>query len=77
MQKVLGTENPADMMTKGLNIESINKYVKMLSMKHQEGRADIAPELNQAINKQKCVRFNSESQKITKVSRSIKRTPKI
>ena len=77
MLKVLGTENPADMMTKGLNIESITKFVRMLSMKHQEGRADLAPELNQALNKMKCVRFNSEDQRITKVSRSIKKVPKV
>ena len=56
MLKVLGTENPADMMTKGLNIESISKFVKLLDMRHQEGRAELAPELSQAINTQRCVR---------------------
>ena len=64
------------MMTKGLNIESITKFVKMLDMKHQEGRAELAPELSQAINTQRCVRFNSEISTITKVSRTTKKIPK-
>ena len=43
-RKVLGTENPADMNTKGLNEALINKYVEMLNMEHREGRSDLAPE---------------------------------
>lgn len=52
-QKVLGTENPADMNTKGLNENLINKYVEMLNMEHREGRSDVAPELHSMIKKEK------------------------
>ena len=45
MNKVLGTENPADMNTKGLNWENIDKFIRMLNMEHKEGRAELAPEL--------------------------------
>ena len=43
VRKILGTENPADMNTKGLNAEQIDKFVRMLRMEHREGRADVAP----------------------------------
>ena len=45
MNKVPGTENPADMGTKGLNGEFIDKFIKMLGMEHREGRAELAPEV--------------------------------
>ena len=64
--KVLGTENPADMNAKGLNEALINKYVEMLSMEHREGRSDLAPELHALLKQEKCVRFNSTSNVITK-----------
>ena len=35
MGKVLGTENPADMNTKGLNGDQIDKYIEMLRMEHR------------------------------------------
>ena len=66
LDKVKGTENPADMNTKGLKAEDIMRYTDMLDMEHRQGRAELAPEVNQLINKEKCVRFNSTSQKITK-----------
>ena len=65
MNKVPGTENPADMNTKGLSGDEIAKYTKMLNMKYEEGRAELAPEVHQIVNKQKCTRFNSTSSKIT------------
>ena len=46
MGKVLGTENPADMNTKGLNGDQIDKYTDMLRMEHREGRAELAPEMH-------------------------------
>ena len=49
--KVPGTDNPADMNTKGLKAELINKYVKELDMEHREGRAELSPDLNKIINK--------------------------
>lgn len=65
MNKVPGTENPADMNTKGLSGEEIAKYIKMLNMGYKEGRSELAPEVHQVINKQKCNRFNSTSLKVT------------
>ena len=65
MNKVPGTENPADMNTKGLSGDEIAKYVEMLNMGYKEGRANLAPEVNNLINKQKCLRFNSSTSKIT------------
>ena len=66
MQKVLGTENPADMNTKGLNSEQIDKFTKMLRMEHRSGRADLAPEMHKLLHKGICERFNSTSAMITK-----------
>ena len=50
MNKVLGTENPADMNSKGLKAEDIMRYTEMLNMEHRQGRAELAPEVNQLIN---------------------------
>ena len=69
MQKVLGTENPADMNTKGLNIEQIDKFSKMLRMEHRSGRADLAPEMNKILHDENCKRFNSISKMISKRGR--------
>ena len=66
MGKVLGTENPADMNTKGLNGELIDKYVRMLNMEHREGRADLAPEVCKLVHELHCQRFNSTNKMITK-----------
>ena len=65
MNKVPGTENPADMNTKGLSGEEIAKYTKMISMGYQEGRAELAPEVHNILKKQKCNRYNSSTSKIT------------
>ena len=65
MNKVKGTENPADMNTKGLSGEEIAKYIKMIGMGYKEGRSELAPEVHKLINKTKCVRFNSTSSKVT------------
>lgn len=73
LDKVLGTENPADMNTKGLNAESIEKYVRMLNMEHKEGRAELAPELHQGLHKANCSRYNSTNKNITK---RVRRKPK-
>ena len=40
IQKVLGTENPADLMTKYLPASKIDKYMAMLGQQSREGRAD-------------------------------------
>ena len=65
MDKVKGTENPADMNTKGLGGDEIAKYIKMLNMGYKEGRSELAPEVHAITNKQKCTRFNSSSVKVT------------
>ena len=43
---------------------AINKYIKMLGMGYQEGRAGLAPEVHQILNKIKCTRYNATSSKI-------------
>ena len=65
MLKVLGTENPADMNTKGLSGDEINKYIDMLSMKFEEGRAELAPDLVSHLRSLHCNRFNSTTKKVT------------
>ena len=40
VQKVLGTENPADLMTKNLAASALEKYMKMLSQEVRDGRAE-------------------------------------
>ena len=42
-RKVKGTENPADMMTKHVNKELIEKYLKELRLESKEGRPESAP----------------------------------
>ena len=63
--KVKGTENRSDMNTKGLNGDDTSRYVRMLNMQHQEGRSELAPEVHELTNKQKCTRFTSTSSNIT------------
>ncbi len=44
--KVLGVENPADLMTKYLNVETIDRHCKKLDVSFPGGRAAAAPQLN-------------------------------
>ena len=55
IQKVLGTENPADLMTKNLAASGVEKYMKMLSQEAREGRAD------KSLNIEKMEEFVEES----------------
>ena len=66
LDKVKGIEIPADMNTKGLKGEDVIRYTEMLDMEHRQGRAELAPEVNQMINKNRCIRFNSSPVKVTK-----------
>ena len=66
INKVKGTENPADMNTKGLSGDEINKYIENLNMEHRSGRADLAPEVHKLICVLRCTRFNSTSKYISK-----------
>ena len=69
MCKVLGTENPADLSTKGLNGDTIDKFVNMLNMEHREGRADLAPEVSRLVHDGHCDRCNSRKKNKVKVER--------
>ena len=46
VSKILGTENPSDMMTKGLDNVSIKKFMSELGMVLAQGRHELAPHLN-------------------------------
>ena len=46
LEKVLGTENPADLMTKHLDQKTLDKLLLKISIKIEEGRAKVAPKLN-------------------------------
>ena len=39
IKKVKGVSNPSDMMTKGVNKETLDKYMSMIKQKVEEGRA--------------------------------------
>ena len=45
VSNVLGTENPSDMMTKGLDNVSITKFMQELGMVLAKGRHELAPHL--------------------------------
>ena len=44
--KVLGTENPADLCTKGLSEAEIEKYIKMTQSAFHQGKHGLCPQLN-------------------------------
>ena len=66
INKILGTINPADMHTKALPYDSIVKHITTSNMQFEEGRSELAPELNQFIHKLICKRFNTSITKVTK-----------
>ena len=45
LKKVLGSENPADMLTKHINHDDMVKHMAKIGLKWEAGRADSAPEL--------------------------------
>ncbi len=47
-KKVLGTKNPADMLTKHMPGDLMDKHLETLGAEVQAGRAQAAPELNSA-----------------------------
>ena len=47
LEKVLGTENPSDLLTKHLDAKTIEKYMTKMGVVALEGRAGTAPELAQ------------------------------
>ena len=44
--KVIGTENPADLCTKGLSEAEIEKYIKMTHSAFHQGKHELCPQLN-------------------------------
>jgi hypothetical protein len=48
LYKVLGTENPADLLTKHLPRDSVDKHIATFQMMRQGGRAESAPQLQGA-----------------------------
>ena len=44
--KVWGRENPADLLTKHLDAQTMNRYMSMLGLEMLEGRSAAAPSLN-------------------------------
>ena len=54
------------MNTKGLSGDEINKYIDMLSMKFEEGRAELAPDLVGALHNLNCKRFNCSAFEVSK-----------
>ena len=53
------------LITKGLNGDDIVRYIKILNMKYQEVRSELAPEVHQSAHEMNCSRFNSTSSKVT------------
>ena len=49
-EKVLGTENPADLMTKYQDAKTIEKMMSKMGMEFPEGRAESAPKIDKAEN---------------------------
>ena len=45
-QKVLGTENPADCLTKHVDKATMVKHLETMGLHYEAGRADLAPELS-------------------------------
>ena len=43
LQKVKGTENPADLMTKHLSAPEIHKYMSKIGFEYRDGRAAVTP----------------------------------
>ena len=46
IEKVLGTENPADLMTKNLTLKKIEQYMEFMGQEHRGGRAEKSPNLS-------------------------------
>ena len=46
MEKVIGTENSADLMTKAVSAETLNGHLRRMGFEPRGGRAGKASELN-------------------------------
>jgi hypothetical protein len=45
VDKVLGTDNPADCLTKHVDRATLNRHLKSMGIEYESGRADSAPKL--------------------------------
>ena len=61
-KKVLGTRNPADILTKHVPVELLDAHLQTLGVESREGRAVSAPELNSV----EAVTLQEENKKIKK-----------
>ena len=52
MKKVLGTQNPADQLTKYLGVQDVAKGLRMLDMEPREGRPEIASGVKRGIEEE-------------------------
>ena len=71
MQKVKGTQNPADQLTKYLSVQEVEKGLKMLKMEGREGRPSIATGVKRGIEggKEVCLLYTSPSPRDQRGSR--------
>ena len=49
LEKVLGAENAADMLTKHLNRQLLENHLSTLGVYFEEGRSDLAPTIDHAL----------------------------
>ena len=45
VEKILGTDNPADVLTKYVDAATMQKHLKTLGLFYESGRAELAPKL--------------------------------
>ena len=66
IDKVLGADNPADMLTKHVDRQALNKHLALMGMQAVEGRSSIAPQAmgvqNQPLSR-KQMRHSCQSQR--------------
>ena len=58
-EKVLGTDNPADLMTKHLSLEVVERHSSKLGVEFPSGRAETAP----ALHNIQCIRLCGKKKK--------------
>ena len=45
-EKILGADNPADVLTKHVDSATLQKHLARMGLEYEQGRADSAPELS-------------------------------
>ena len=67
VEKVPGGENPADLMTKNVNIELAQKHMKTMGIRFEEGRTKAAAKLHHMEEKGSCWKIDVEGNQISVV----------